>query len=249
MSTVVYGPDAFTVGSDTTLATYSADWELIGVAGGTMVVNAALDVVGHSATSYDDAFYRWKGTGSPTGDQQIAANLQHPASNAAFGDLRLLTRVTGTVGGSNLKAYAGELHRATATVTMYLYKVSAAGTFTELASGDATVGLDAHNCTLDATGTSTTALSFKVTGHTTLTYDDSSSPYTSGVCGLSSYYNDNNAFNATYTGRIDNVQITDLTPVSAAVTGTATESIDETYLKAADRTVIFTLTGDTFIAA
>lgn len=35
----------------------------------------------------------------------------------------------------------------------------------------------------------------------------------------------------------------------ADLTGTATGSIGQAYLKAADRTVIFTLTGDTFIAA
>jgi hypothetical protein len=196
--TIIYGPDSLTVGADTELHAYNAGWvKVLGSVDNMNILNA--DDFISVGSNGDDVIYRYTGTGSPTGDQLVGADCKVIAATYDWAGAAVRVDASGNcyvvrIGNGNFE----------------LVKVSGNGaTWTRVAGGAATFSTNTmYAVTLQATGTSTTALVATMTGQTNLTYNDSSSPYTSGYCGLYGCYQ--------YSGiAIDNPQITDLAAVAA----------------------------------
>lgn len=162
MPTLLYGPDAFTVGADTNLDTYDANWVKQGApAGDTFSVRASTDDVRSLGTT--SAYYR-RTLNIPL-DVSIHADVYQDGQ----GGIGFEVRTTATPFNGYLFEYN------TDNADLVLYRVTAGETYTLVASGGVLIVPATYiDAFLKVTGTNPVHLEAgDNTNGTAITYDDS----------------------------------------------------------------------------
>lgn len=182
--TLVYGPDAFTAANGTLLQTYNAQWVKIVTNGDLEIQSNAL-----SAQSLQDAVvYGWNGATVTNG--RVVCNIYTGTNNAQFPGL--VVRATGT-SVSNAVYYLAEWDNSANDII--LYRVTAGGTFTSIASGGSVAqNTTYNNAYLKVTGTNPVQLEAgdDTNGAAAVTFSDSAgNRITTGNVGLSEYSDTN----------------------------------------------------------
>lgn len=179
MATRVYGPDAFTVGSDTELSAYNADWEQTG-ATTTIFCQASTDQLHAGNEAADNGDYRWNGQSLL--EQKIIAGQLNPASAWASLLVREDANMNGYLVEWDAQSGAAILYRATG------FTGGSGGSWTQLAQGG-TVASDTvyNNAYLQALGTNPVEIEAGDDSNgVALTYSDSDAArHQSGQPGIS----------------------------------------------------------------
>jgi hypothetical protein len=179
---VVYGLDTFTVGADTNLGAYVANWA--GDTSTILILNAD-DAL--STTGYNSNRKAWYTGAGVLGDQRVSGTVWNNGSGgSSVWCSGFLTRFD-----ANGNGYAAEYTGASdATYRLNIYKyTNNGGTKTLVANSGTSVTNIAlppttwYAASFEAVGTTTTVLTFRV-GQFEITYSDSSSPLTSGYPGV-----------------------------------------------------------------
>lgn len=190
MPVKVYGADAFTVGADTNISTYDANWvQDSWVGSGVMQARASTDDV--RVNSASPAIARW--TGAILIGQSIIAKLIVTTGNI-FPGLMVRAQKNANAGRTDDLARAGYLAEWDSTLNdVVLYRVLAADstnpTFTVVAQGGAVATSATYtNCKIKATGTNPVQLAVgdDTNGAGFLTFSDSNAlRWQDGDAGLS----------------------------------------------------------------
>lgn len=178
-----FGPDAFTVGGNTDVNAYNADY--IRITGTDhLIVNATQDLVTVDTSRGLNSLraYRYGGAGAPTGDQEVLADLLH---NGASGNMLGLIARAATDNSENY--YIACFRAGGVEIGIRIYRV-VAGVYTEVANNGGAGWANSASlraATFEATGTNPVVLTATFPGVANATYNDiDASRHQSGTPGF-----------------------------------------------------------------